>query len=77
MDNNIRQKRFRLVNEITKDIDATVYKVIMEEEDHQIPGLVWLYLESEYGDENVEYEPRYDIKYAKITNNAELRLVEA
>lgn len=74
---NIRGRKFRLINEITKELDATVYTVIMEEEDTEIPELVWLYLESEYGDENVEYEPRYDIKYAKITNNAELRLVEA
>lgn len=73
---NIRGKKFRLINEITKDLMPTVYTVIMEEEDIEIPGLVWLYLESEYGDENIEYEPRYDIKYAKITNNAEYLLVE-
>ena len=47
----------------------------MEEEDNEIPGLVWLYLESEYGDENSEYEPKYNIHYAKITNNAENLLV--
>lgn len=74
---NIRGKKFRLINEVTKELEATIYTVIMEEEDNEIPGLVWLYLESEYGDENVEHEPKYGINYAKITNNAELLLIEA
>lgn len=72
---NIRGKKFRLRNEITGDVEETTYKVIMEEPDNEIPGLIWLYLESEYGDENVEYEPKYNIYYARITNNAENLLV--
>ena len=72
---SIRGKQFRLRNEITGEVNETLYTVIMEEEDNEIPGLVWLYLESEYGDENIEYEPKYDIHYAKITNNDEGLLV--
>lgn len=72
---SIRNEKFRLRNPINNEIEETTYTVIMEEEDHEIPGLVWLYLESEFGDENVEYEPKFDIHYAKITNNAEGLLV--
>lgn len=72
---SIRGKQFRLRNEITDEVNETLYTVIMEEDDNEIPGLVWLYLESEYGDENVEYEPKYDIHYARITNNHENLLV--
>lgn len=72
---SIRGKQFKLRNEITNEVNETLYTVIMEEDDNEIPGLVWLYLESEYGDENVEYEPKYDIHYARITNNHENLLV--
>lgn len=72
---DIRQEMFRLRNEITGEIEETKYTIILQEEDDEIPGLVWLYLESEYGDENIEYEPKYNIKYAKITNNEEGLLV--
>lgn len=72
---NIRGQKCRLRNEITGDIEETLYTVIMEEEDLEISGLVWLYLESEYEDENVEYEPKFNIYYAKITNNTENLLV--
>lgn len=72
---DIRQEMFRLRNEITGEIEETKYTIILQEEDDEIPGLVWLYLESEYGDENTEYEPKYNIKYAKITNNKEGLLV--
>lgn len=72
---NIRDEFFRLRNNITGELEETHYKVIMEEEDTEIPGLVWLYLESEYGDENIEYEPKFNIYYAKITNNNENLLV--
>lgn len=72
---NIENKKFRLRNEITGQIEETIYTVIMEEPDNEIPNLVWLYLESEYGDENIEYEPKFDIHYAKLTNNAENLLV--
>lgn len=72
---SIRGKKFRLKNEITNEVEETTYTVIMEEEDNEIPGLIWLYLESEFGDENVEYEPKFNIYYAKITNNAEGLLV--
>ena len=58
-------------NEITLDIESTTYTIIQEEPDSDIPGLVWLYLESEYGDENIEFEPKFNIHYAKITNNHE------
>lgn len=78
---SIRGKKFRIKNEITGDIEETVYKVIYEEEDLEIQGLVWLYLESEYEDENVEYEVKMvngtptELYYARITNNAENLLV--
>ena len=72
---SIRGKKFRLRNEITEELEETTYTVIMEEPDNEIPGLVWLYLESEFEDENIEYEPKFDIYYAKITNNAEGLLV--
>lgn len=78
---SIRNQKFRLRNEITGDIEETIYKVIYEEEDSEIPGLVWLYLESEYEDENVEYEIKIingtstELYYARITNNAEELLV--
>lgn len=78
---DIRGQKFRLKNEITGDIEETVYKVIYEEEDLEIPGLIWLYLESEYGDENVERETKFvnghpvEIYFAKITNNAEDLLI--
>lgn len=62
-------------NEITLDIEETVYTIIAEEPDSEIPELVWLYLESEYGDENIEYEPKFNINYAKLTNNQENLIV--
>lgn len=71
MMDNIRGHECRMRNEITGDIEETIYTVIMEEPDMDIPGLVWLYLESEYSDDNIEYEPKFNIKYAKITNNKE------
>lgn len=72
---NIRGQKCRMRNEITNDIEETIYTVIAEEEDVEISGLVWLYLESEYEDENIEFEPKFDIKYAKITNNNENLIV--
>ena len=78
---NIRGKKFRLKNEITGEIQEPVYRVIYEEEDTEIQGLVWLYLESEYEDENVEYEVKIvngnptELYYARVTNNAEDLLV--
>lgn len=72
---NIRGHKCRLKNEVTGEIENTIYTVIAEEEDVEIDGLVWLYLESEYGDENIEYEPKYNIYYSRITNNAEGLLV--
>ena len=72
---DIRGKKFRLRDEVTGDVNETVYTVVMEEEDNSIEGLVWLYLESEYTDENIEYEPAYDLYYARITNNMEGLLV--
>lgn len=72
---NIINKTFRLRDTLTGDIEETLYKVIMVEEDNEIPGLVWIYLESEFGDENIEFEPRYNFYYSKITNNEEGLLV--
>lgn len=78
---SIRGKKFRLRNEITEEVEETTYTVIYEEPDLEIPDLVWLYLESEYGDENVECETKIidgqptEIHYARITNNAENLLV--
>lgn len=72
---NIKEEKFRLRNKITDDIEETLYTVAMEEEDNEIPGLVWLYLVSEYSDENIEYEPKYNLYYARITNNKEGLLV--
>lgn len=72
---NIRGRQCRMRNEITLDIQPTIYTVISEEPDPEIEDLVWLYLESEYGDENIEYEPKFDIHYAKITNNFENLIV--
>lgn len=72
---NIRGQKCRLRNEITGDIEETIYTVIAEEEDNEIPGLIWLYLESEFGDENIEFEPKFNIYYAEITNNADNLLV--
>ena len=71
MDENIRGKNVRLRDEVSGDILETIYTVIMEEEDNEIPDLVWIYLESEYEDENIEYEPKFDIYYSRITNNFE------
>ena len=78
---DIRKQKFRLRNEITEEVEETTYKVIFTEEDLEIPGLVWIYLESEFGDENVEREVKFingsptEIHYAKITNNHENLLV--
>ena len=72
---NIRNKKCRMRNEISLEIQSTLYTIIAEEPDPSIPGLVWLYLESEYGDENIEYEPKFNIYYAKITNNQENLIV--
>ena len=66
---------FRLKNEITGDIEETMYTVRIIESDNEIPGLYWIYLISEYGDENIEYDPKYDLYYARITNNLEGLLV--
>lgn len=80
MENIIREK-FRLRNEITEDLEETIYTVIFVEEDLEIPGLIWIYLESEYEDENIECETKVlngkhiEIYYAKITNNSENLLV--
>ena len=72
---NILNEKFRLRNEITLDVEETLYTVVMTEDDDEIPGLVWIYLVSEYGDENVEFEPKYNLHYARITNNMENLLV--
>lgn len=72
---NIKNNQFRLRNEITGELEETLYTLVMTEEDKEIPDLVWLYLASEYGDENTEYEPKYNLYYAKITNNMENLLV--
>ena len=72
---NIRNKKCRMRDEISLEIQSTIYTIIAEEPDDSIPGLVWLYLESEYGDENIEYEPKFNINYAKITNNQENLIV--
>lgn len=72
---DIRKEKFRLRDRISGDLEETLYTVGMEEEDIEIPGIVWLYLVSEYEDENIHYEPRYDLHYAVITNNAEGLLV--
>lgn len=72
---NIKEERFRLRNRITGDIEDTWYAVAMEEQDPEIPELVFLYLVSEYEDDNVEYEPKYDLYYAKMTTNLEGLLV--
>lgn len=78
---DIRNQKFRLRNEITEEVEETTYTVIFTEEDLEIPGLVWIYLESEFGDENVEREVKIingtptEISYAKITNNSENLLV--
>lgn len=72
---NIKEERFRLRNKITGDIEDTWYAVAMEEPDPEIPELVFLYLVSEYEDDNVEYEPKYDLYYAKMTTNLEGLLV--
>lgn len=78
---DIKNQKFRLRNEITEEIEETTYTVIFTEEDLEVDGLVWLYLESEFGDENVETEIKFvngqptEIKYAKITNNQEGLLV--
>lgn len=80
MEDNIKNK-FRLKNEITGEIEETLYNIIYEENDSEIPGLVWLYLESEYGDENINQELKIingyptEIHYARITNNSENLLV--
>lgn len=61
----------RLRDELSGELDSTKYKIILEEPDTEDPDLIWIYLESEYSDENVEYEPTYNFYYAKITNNYE------
>lgn len=72
---DIRKEKFRLRDKITGELEETFYTVGMEEEDNEIPNLVWLYLVSEYEDENIEYEPKYNLYYAKLTNNLEGLLV--
>lgn len=78
---NIRNEKFRLKNEITEEIEETLYKVIYEERDLEVPDLIWLYLESEYEDENTEREIKIingtpkEIRFAKITNNVENLLI--
>lgn len=68
-------ERVRLRNEISGDIEETTYTIEAVEEDNEIPDLIWFYLVSEYGDENTEYEAKYNLYYAKITNNLEGLLV--
>lgn len=72
---NIINEQFRLRDRISGELEETLYTVAAVEEDFEIPELVWLYLVSPYGDENVIYEPKFDLHYAKITNNAEGLLV--
>ena len=72
---DIRNEQFRLRDKITGELEETLYTVGMDEPDDEIPGLVWLYLVSEYSDENVEYEPKYNLYYAKMTTNQEGLLV--
>lgn len=71
----LRGKRFRLRDDVTGELEETMYTIIAEEPEPDYPGLIWLYLESEYNDENTEYEPKFDIHYAKIVANKENRLV--
>lgn len=66
---------YRLRNNVSLEIEQTKYTIIAEEPDAETDGLIWYYLESEYGDENIEYEPKFNIYYAKITNNQEGLLV--
>lgn len=72
---DIRNEQFRLRDRITGELEETWYTVGMDEPDDEYPDLVWLYLVSEYSDENVEYEPKYNLYYAKLTNNQEGLLV--
>lgn len=65
----------RVRDELSGELLETKYKIIFQEPDNEIQGLIWLYLESEYGDENIHYEPMYGIHYAKITNNMENLIV--
>lgn len=69
------EEKFRLRNEITGEVEETLYTIGYTEPDYEIPDLLWFYLVSEYGDENIEYEPRYNLYYAKMTNNEENLLV--
>lgn len=73
--NSLKGQKFRLRDRIIGELEETLYTVIAEEPDYDIPGLVWIYLESEYGDENIEYEPKFDIYYAKMVANTENLLV--
>ena len=69
------KEKFRLRDEITGEVQETLYTIGYIEQDYEIPELEWYYLVSEYNDENIEFEPKYNLHYAKITNNEENLLV--
>ena len=69
------KEKFRLRDEITGEVQETLYTIGYIEQDDEIPELEWYYLVSEYNDENIEFEPKYNLHYAKITNNEENLLV--
>ena len=68
-------QKFRLRSDITGELEDTWYTVLAVEEDEDIEGLFYIYLESEYEDENIEYDEKFNIKYATITTNKENLLV--
>ena len=75
MGQDLLGREFRMKDPITLDVKSTVYTVKAVELDEDIPGLVWMYMVSEYADDNIEFEHKFNLKYAKITNNQEGLLI--
>lgn len=72
------ENRYRLRDRVTGEVQETWYRIIAEDLDGDIPGLSFLYLESEYEDENKETgTDKYgnEFKYAAIVANTEGLLV--
>lgn len=72
------ENRYRLRDRITGEVQETWYRIVYDEIDRDISGLVFLYLESEYEDENTETgTDKYgnEFKYATIVANTEGLLV--
>ena len=57
-------QKIRVIDDIT--YDANICTILLIEPDETYAGLVWLYLKSEYAEDNDNYEPKLNCNIYKI-----------